>query len=544
MAEVALTAFLCMDKLPKHLVFICCSVVTALLFTLAWSPAGLFPLIFLAYLPVFYLEKQLRAHRMHAGWTFLYAFLTFMLLNVGCIWWIWNASPGGAVGAFVVNTLVMCLPFMLMFFVSRKAGGKKGREMFVWSWIAVEVLHLSWDLAFPWLTLGQVFATAPAVVQWYEYTGALGGSLWVLWTNKAIYQYLLKIKERSRVMNYSKALNLVFFLLFAPVFLSFYIDANYTSNGLKTKVMVVQPNIDPYKEKFEGLTPYEQTVMMLQLAEKHIDSTVSLVVFPETALVGNLNEDLAEQEESVKLIRRFMSMHPNLSVLSGADSYRTFKPGEKLSATARKYNDQVYYDSYNSAFMISPDERVNIYHKSKLVPGVERMPYPAVMKLLEPLAINLGGTVGSLGMDAEAKVLPAGKYIKAAPVICYESVFGDYVTDYVKKGANLICIITNDGWWDNTPGYKQHFEYARLRAVETRRYVARSANTGISGFINDKGQVLSKSEWWVPAALTNEVLLNNGETFYVKYGDYIGTMAVLFTAFSLLVNLRRKEELG
>ena len=123
-----------------------------------------------------------------------------------------------------------------------------------------------------------------------------------------------------------------------------------------------------------------------------------------------------------------------------------------------------------------------------------------------------------------------------APVICYESVFGEYVTDYVKKGANFIGIITNDSWWGDTPGYQQHWSFARLRAIETRRSVARSANTGTSGFINQRGDELQKSEYLTLDCLRQKIKCNEKITFYVKYGDVIGKIG-LGLAIMILLNL-------
>ncbi|MFN5921205.1 MAG: apolipoprotein N-acyltransferase, partial [Bacteroidota bacterium] len=134
------------------------------------------------------------------------------------------------------------------------------------------------------------------------------------------------------------------------------------------------------------------------------------------------------------------------------------------------------------------------------------------------------------------------KFVSVAPVICYESVYGEYVSEYIRKGANLICIITNDGWWGNTPGYRQHFDYAKLRAIETRRYVVRSANTGISGFIDDRGQAMQQSGWWQPAVLRQKVQLNSSLTFYVRYGDYIGTIAVVMLFLKLLAAARAPRQ--
>ncbi|HRN41789.1 MAG TPA: apolipoprotein N-acyltransferase, partial [Vicingus sp.] len=177
-----------------------------------------------------------------------------------------------------------------------------------------------------------------------------------------------------------------------------------------------------------------------------------------------------------------------------------------------------------------------IYHKSKLVLGVEKMPFSSLLSPIEKFAINLGGTTGSYGVEKEAKIFDNEK-TKIAPVICYESIYGEYVTDYVKKGANVIFIITNDGWWEDTPGYKQHLAYGRLRAIETRRSIARSANTGISCFINQRGDVLQATNWWEQDVIAGKINLNNQTTFYTIHGDYIGRVAAFIGALMLLWNI-------
>ena len=134
----------------------------------------------------------------------------------------------------------------------------------------------------------------------------------------------------------------------------------------------------------------------------------------------------------------------------------------------------------------------------------------------------------------------AGDGTKIAPVICYESVFGEYITSYVQKGAQLIFIITNDGWWKNTPGYKQHMSFARLRAVETRRSIARSANTGISCYINQRGDVMQPTKWWVEASVKGKLNINSTITFYVKYGDYIARISLFSSILLLMIMLSER----
>jgi apolipoprotein N-acyltransferase len=233
-----------------------------------------------------------------------------------------------------------------------------------------------------------------------------------------------------------------------------------------------------------------------------------------------------------------LERHPHLDVITGATSAYQYDPGEVPTATARKFTDaDTYYDDFNTALMITGSDVLK-YHKSKFVPGVERMPFPALLKPLEALAINMGGTTGSLcGQDERTVFISRNNELRIAPVICYESVFGEYVARYVSNGANIIFIITNDGWWGDTPGYKQHLDYARLRAIETRCYVARSANTGTSCFIDPFGNVLQATPWWKAMAIKNNVYVNDEKTFYVRHGDYIARAGIVLGGLLLLYSL-------
>ena len=129
--------------------------------------------------------------------------------------------------------------------------------------------------------------------------------------------------------------------------------------------------------------------------------------------------------------------------------------------------------------------------------------------------------------------------------ICYESVYPEWCRGYVTEGATLIAVITNDGWWGDTPGYRQHFSYSRLRAIELRRDIARCANTGISAFIDQRGDVVEQSEWWVPYVMHRHVNLSSRQTFFASHGDIVGrlcTFVFVLMGLALLVRLfiRRK----
>jgi apolipoprotein N-acyltransferase len=122
--------------------------------------------------------------------------------------------------------------------------------------------------------------------------------------------------------------------------------------------------------------------------------------------------------------------------------------------------------------------------------------------------------------------------MKYGPVICFESVFGEYCSRITLRGANILLAITNDGWWKDSPGSWQHFSYLRLRALETRRAIVQSANTGISGIINQRGDVLKKTEINSLAAIQSSIQLNQEITFYVGFGDYLGRICLILSALT------------
>lgn len=197
-----------------------------------------------------------------------------------------------------------------------------------------------------------------------------------------------------------------------------------------------------------------------------------------------------------------------------------------------------YYDAYNSAVAINVGHPNQFYNKSKLVPGVESL--PTFLNFMGPVFEKFGGTTGGYGRDTAAVVFSeTNNPYKMAPIICYESIYGAYVAEYVKKGANLLTIITNDGWWGNTPGHLQHLAYARLRAIETRKFVARSANTGISAVIDPSGKILTRTDYNKAAVIKFNIPIPaaSGSTLYVKWGDWLYKLAAFAALLVILYQL-------
>jgi apolipoprotein N-acyltransferase len=507
------------------------SLLSGLLLTFAWFPNGLVPLLFIAFVPLLIVEHTIFKNPQHYESLTLFgcSFFTFFIWNVLTTWWVKNASLGGAAMAIICNALLMTIVFLIFHKIKKRLGEKWGNILFICFWITFEFLHLDWDLTWPWLTLGNAFADTPNWIQWYEYTGVFGGSLWVLVINCLIVSSFKFQVEKKKIIA-------IILLIILPIIIS-YAMLSFIKNptGKTVRVVIVQPNIDPYNEKFiAGFE--EQLQKMLQLAAQKTDSTIDYLIFPETALTENLWENELKQSSSIKTLKQFLKSFPKLKIIIGASTAKVYQKGETLSATARKFtNDESFYDAYNTALQLDSSSNIQIYHKSKLVPGVEKMPFPFIFKYFGKLAINLGGTIGSLGIQDERSVFVSrDSTMKTAPVICYESIYGEYVSEYVKNGAQFISIITNDGWWGDTPGYKQLLKYGALRAIETRRYIARSANVGVACIINTKGEIEQPTQWWTPAAIKGEIILNSELTFYTCFGDYIARIAMCLSFISII----------
>jgi len=521
------------------------SLLSGIIFFLSWPPYGFPFLLFIAFVPLLQIEEAFSTGQAKGRRTLLFglSYLTFFAWNITTTWWVYKASLGGAAMAILANSFIMAA-VMWVFHLAKMRLLTLNFKFQTWNfifiifWLGYEFFHHRWDLTWPWLTLGNAFASLPSCIQWYEYTGTGGGSLWILVVNLAFFE-LLKNKFQAGKLRIQAGK--IILMIAAPVGISLGLYFSYKEKENPVPIVIVQPNIDPYSEKFSGMNYAEQLEKLLDLARLKVDSSTKYLVCPETALTESIWENNLEQTASFRRLKEFLRSFPELKIIIGASTQYLYESGEKLSVTARKFKrEEAYYDAFNTAFQVDNTDSIQLYHKSKLVPGVERMPYPGVFGFLSAVAIDLGGMSGSLGTQEERTVFTSpltsesGAEVEVAPVICYESIFGEFVSGYVGKGATLIFIITNDGWWGNTAGYKQHLLYGRLRAIETRRSISRSGNTGISCFINQRGDIMQPTAWWTPDAIKGSINANSEETFYVLTGDIIGRISFYLSGIILV----------
>ena len=507
---------------------------SGLLLWVGWPVGKATPLLFAAWIPLLWIAFHMRGTK--SGFSFfLMVYWACLIWNAGTTWWMYYSTAVGSVVAIMANSLLMTIPWVLFRITDRFAGLSWGYLSLVLYWCAFEYIHLNWEISWPWLTLGNGFAMYPQWIQWYEYTGVFGGTLWILLINIGLFQALW-FKRKSLWV--ASVLGIII-----PVLLSYLLFWSYQEKGEPVEMVVVQPNIDPYTEKFidnENFIEFEQQVdRFVHLSREVMTDSTSFLLWPETAIDAQfaevalldpklINENLSVQAgdlRSLRKIKSFKRQYPHLSLLTGVTSYTIYQNPQEATATARRSGDLVY-DMYNTAYFLGDKGDLQTYHKSKLVPGPETMPYPQIFGFLSDLLVDFGGTSGQLGKQRERTVFVNEAGYGLAPAICYESIYGDFMARYVRNGAHFLGIITNDGWWRNTPGHKQHLHYAVLRAIETRRSIARSANTGISGFINQRGEILQATRFWEQDVIKEQLLANTDLTFYARHGDYLGRTAV------------------
>ncbi len=490
------------------------SLVSGLLFALTWNNSLPAISLFVAFIPLLYLlnYKKTDTHSL-----FINSFSAFFIWHLFTVWWIYKSSISGFLAVITINTFLMAMILVLANFVKKVYGKFAAYWAFVVFWISLENIHYIWDLQWPFMNLGNWLGQVPVWIQWYEYTGVSGGTLWILLVNIFLLESYMAFREeksKSIIIN----LCITLFLLLFPTGTSFSLLAQKCDSNPEYNALIIQPNINPYTEKYDTKLYKKQIAGQLQMAETNLDSNIHLLVFPETSLPLYLNKAHLADNPTLKKLQNLTEKYPDLAIIAGVYTFKIIK------------TDTLYY---NTAVFINKDKSFITHDKSKLVPGVERTPFIRFLNIFKNMNVDFGGINASLHTNNEQTVF-ANKAFKIAPLICYESVFGAYTTQFVENGANILTVITNDAWWGNTPAYEQILMHSKLRAIETRRQVIRAANTGISGLINKKGKLTEQLPLNQKSVLKIKIKTNTETTFFVAHGDIVGRLSI-FTAIILLL---------
>ncbi len=518
------------------------SLLAGVLFAISWPTYGLPFFLWFAFVPLLLLQHDVQNFakiKRKGNTVFLLSFLSFVIWNTVSTGWLYGSlNPDGShslaavILPIVLNSLLMGFVFWTYHFYKTRRGTYWGLAWLVASWMAFEKLHLSWELSWPWLNLGNAFSEFPKLIQWYDTLGATGGSFWIILANVYAF-YTIRIFQAGRKRKaLLKNLAILAGWILLPIGISLLQYYTFTSKSVgKVNVVLIQPALDPYSEKYQ-----KDSIQILSdlIGTAKVPSSIRPTYFiaPETALPGrgSFSENGLSNSFILKNVENFLTQYPGAVFLSGISSHSMSPSGEVTP--------------YNSSIQLAPNQTSvqSIYHKGKLVPAVEIFPYISLLKpILGNIMLNMGGSTNSLGVSTERKVFPHPKKVAiAAPIICYESIYGEYVNDYVKKGANFLAIMTNDSWWGRTEGHRQLLSYARLRAIETRREIARAANSGISAHIDAKGDIVQETFYSEQTNLPIAVNLHTEISSYVKYGDFINRICVIILGFLIAYPFMRK----
>jgi apolipoprotein N-acyltransferase len=471
---------------------------------------------------------------------------TFVLWNAFTTFWVCNATLGGGIFAVLANALQMSLVWGLFRLSKKRLTGVLPYILLAAAWIAWERWYFTdAEISWPWLVLGNAFATNIKDIQWYSITGVLGGSLWIWCANLGIFGLLISLtggswKGFTKWKRAAVSCGLALVLAAPPIFSAILYHSYDERSEDTVEVVLGQPNLDPYK-KFQSMTQGAQNELLLGLLQGALeDGPADLLVAPETVtfdvVLGNIPASPTWQR-----FKGFLADYPGTDFLFGAATNDIYHTRSAPGLLCYPYGDG-WRVPHNSALMLAPDGRTEVFHKSKLVVGTELTPYPRIFVPLDKWLSKLMGVTALMARDVgqdEITLLHLSDGTPLGCAVCYESVYGEYCTDYVRKGARFMTVITNDSWWGNTPGYRQHLSYSCLRALELRRDLARCGNSGISCFINQKGEILQQGPWWEEATLRGKVNLNSEESVFVRYGDITGRISVLVFALMLVLLIVR-----
>ena len=522
---------------------------TGVLFGCSFPP---FPLGILASVSLVPLLLAIeRLHSLRAQ--FLYSYISFFAASCIALYWVGGFTHGKDPFLMMAGGLVLLwepvffgVIVLTYAFVRRNFGLVVGLLSLPFIWVTYEWLYALGEFAFPWLTMGNSQTFQLEKIQFADVTGVYGISFWLLLLNVLSFGFILLATRpggTSRVRNSAMICAAILLVYIAPDFYrpSPALARAAKNSGRRLTVGIVQPNIDPW-DKWEASKTlsarWDQVQKYLSVTRNQVREGAQMSVWPETAILFDLPR---EGREMTQLGETLDSL--NVSLISGYINYRYYEDGKAPATSSIIRGTSIHYDSYNSILFLEPGSwQVQSYDKMRLVPFAERIPYAsAIPFLIEPLRWGVGVSNWGIGTDSTVfkDRIHRDQFLA---MVCYESIFPEFVGSFVRRGAEFLVFITNDSWWGNTSGARQHCQYAVLRAIENRRWVVRCANGGISCFIDPYGIMVDKTSMYTEASIVRTIQPLDEQTFYTRHGDWFARVCGVISAafvFTALMNLLR-----
>lgn len=520
------------------------SILSGALLAMSFPPMPLFLMAFIALIPILFIFSN----QEHVKHRYLLIYITFFVYHAGTNWWIssWQeqTDPYLMISGFalaIVHPVFFMIPFAIFFYLKKKLGKLRSLIVFPFIWVAFEWAHSLGEFSYPWLTIGNTQIYNRFWVQFIDITGVWGASLLIALVNVLVLSLILiykennltRFKELLRIKPCKRMLIAIILIFLIPHIYGAYIFYKFNhqkalANNEKIVVGVIQPNINPW-EKWSGgainqIRMHQSIQDSLELAIGGLD----LAIWSETAIPPislNFNSYF-----KFPILSNHVEKN-NTSLLTGFAQTVLYKSKQEASVTARKLSDDsTYYQSFNSAILLNPNsDTVQVYQKMRLTPFAERIPYVEVISFAQKwLEWGVGISNWGIGLwQHNVEVKNKDIDFELGSIICIESIYPSFCRNFAKEGAGMLSVITNDAWYDFTIGPEQHYQISAIRAIENRRYIARCANTGVSGFLSPLGTSIERAPQYQRVGIAALVPIINFKTIYVQFGDWIAYLSLI-----------------
>jgi apolipoprotein N-acyltransferase len=498
--------------------FIFGSFLSAVLLAAPFLAPILFPLTWVAFVPLFWVidhAKNLR-QAVFSGW--LTSFIGHLL---GFHWLVYTINVFGGFAyplsaiVFLIYAALQAIQMAIFAFLVRRCGQGPGQIFPPVFWVFME---FSFPLLFPW-HLANTQSSFSWFIQTADLTGPYGAGFFIMWFNAIIAGALFKTVRDPKTLWIS---TVIFPACFVASLIYGFWRLNQVTAQLNTaaklSIAAVQGNIDvgmkwDPKQMNANLDAHTKLTQGI--------SGVQVILWPESAIEEWLPENLQALPT------------PFVNSLQLKDAYFIFG--------ARSYRGKLgepHVKAFNTAFLTNPKGRVlERYHKQVLLAFGEYIPFSGLLGLLPGMPFMEGFTAGD---GPQTFDLPGG--VRIAPLICYEDLMPELSRAFVReKKANLLVNLTNDAWYGKTVAPWQHARLAQWRAIETRRGLLRVTNTGVTSVINAKGEIVETLPVFTPAVLKTQVEILEGETFYVRFGDWFAWVLTLVAVAIVLAQFSRRR---
>lgn len=522
------------------------SMASGILLALSFPPMPTYFLAFICFIPILYLLDNTKK------FYFWNTYLTFFIFNTATLWWISSfqekTDPFLMMSGFVIDIFhpfFFMIPIIFWLVIRIRLPRRLALYTFPFIWATCEWSRSLTEFSFPWLSMGYTQVYNTHWVQIADIFGVFGTSLIIVLANVIIYDLIYNYRNKvtsfsENKMQYSLLILIIILpIIYSNIEVTRYDHSKLLKNNETVNIGLVQPNIDPW-DKWSGGAE-DQLNTIIGYTNKLLDSNkhLNLIIWPETSILYlNTRFNLYH---NFGYLKSWVDSN-NISLLTGFVDIVIYDKGKAPTITKQMFFDgkNVKYDNFNSALLLDSDG-YEIYHKMKLTPFGERVPHVEIFTFLTKF-IDWGVGISFWGKGTEQKDLQINNTdIRIAPIICIESIYPAFVKDFSYKGANLFTVMTNDAWYDHTPGPEQHALISAFRAIENKKYVARAANSGVTCFITPTGKILARAEQYKQSAIALTIPLINGNTFYSIYGNWLIYFALLISIYFFIYAIFKKK---